>query len=142
MTEFEKLFNQNSNQTSLHPGQSAEDEDWANVTLPSRNHGQATDILAPTAMPALDELPRPEVLLTTQTPYHMIIKVVHNGMIVQCSHQGSLELLAGYLQRYTRDAPNQSVKVSRARSILNERDPPFYKSPWDGRTLIPHRSHS
>lgn len=114
MTEFEKLFNQSSNQTSLYPAQTAEDEDWANVTLPSRTRAQATDINTPTVMPALDELPRPEILLAAQTPYHMIVQVVHNGMIVQCSHQGSLELLAGYLQKYTRDTPNQSVKVSYA----------------------------
>lgn len=141
MTGFEKLFNQTSTETSSALAQGAEDEDWANVTLPSRTRGQAVDVIAPTAMPALDELPRPEILLATQTPYHMIVKVVHNGMTVQCSHQGSLELLAGYLQKYTRDIPNQSVKVSHALKP-HQRDAAYLQNQSIERTLILPRSHS
>ena len=117
MTEFEKLFTHSSNQTSSAQAHGAEDEDWANVTLPSRSRGQATDI-APTPMPSLDELPRPEMMFASQTPYHLIVKVIHNGIVVHGSHQGSLELLAGYLQRYTRDIQNISVKV---RGVLETR---------------------
>ena len=117
MTEFEKLFTHSSNQTSSGPVHGAEDEDWANVTLPSRSRGQAIDI-APTPMPSLEELPRPELLFMAQTPYHLIVKVTHNGIVVHGSHQGSLELLAGYLQRYTRDIQNISVKV---RDLLRTR---------------------
>lgn len=111
MTELEKLFTQNSNHTSSTQSKGAEDEDWANVTLPSRTREQAID-MAPTAMPSLDELPRPEMLFAAQTPYHLIVKIVHNGMVVQGSHQGSLELLAGYLQKYIRDIQNISISVS------------------------------
>lgn len=110
MTEFEKLFTKSSKQTGSAQAQGAEDEDWADVTMPSKTRGQTTDILS-TTMPSLDELPRPEMLFAAQTPYHLIVKVVHNGMVVQGSHQGSLELLTGYLQKYTRDIENISVKV-------------------------------
>ena len=110
MSEFEKLFTPSSNQTSSAQAQGAEDEDWANVTLPSRTRGQATDI-APIVMPSLDELPRPEMLFAAQVPYQLIVKIIHNGIVVQGSHQGSLELLAGYLQQYTRNVQNVSVKV-------------------------------
>ena len=137
MTESEKLFNQSSNQTSSIQAQGAEDEDWATVTLPSRTRGQATDIIPPTAMPTLEELPRPEIILAAQTPYHMIVKVVHNGIIVQCSHQGSLELLAGYVQKYTRDTPNQAVKVSCAHR-LRQRNSVYPQDQSIGRTLILH----
>lgn len=81
------------------------------MTLPSRTTRGQASAAAPSAIPSLSELPRPEVLFASQTPYHLIVKVVHDGMVVQGSHQGSLELLAGYLQRYTRDIENISVKV-------------------------------
>ena len=113
MTELESIFTQSTNQINSAQAQGAEDKDWANVTMPSRTRGQATEI-GPTAMPSLDELPRPEMMFATQTPYHLIVKAVHNAIIVQGSHQGSLELLAGYLQKYTRDIENISVKVSPA----------------------------
>ena len=119
MSDFEMLFTQSSNQISSTQTQGAEDEDWANVTLPSRTYGQASGV-APTAMPSLDKLPRPETLFAEGTPYHLVVKVVHNGMVVQGSHQGSLELLAGYFQRYMRDIENSSVRVSRATSIYEE----------------------
>lgn len=111
VTDLEKVFTQSSNQTTSMQAPGTDDEDWANVTLPSRTRGRASDTLA-IAMPDLDELPRPELMFATQTPYHLIVKLVHNGIVVQGSHQGSLELLAGYLQRYTRDIQNISVKVS------------------------------
>lgn len=117
MTEFEKLFTKSSKQTGSAQAQGAEDEDWADVTMPSKTRGQTTDILS-TTMPSLDELPRPEMLFAAQTPYHLIVKVVHNGMVVQGSHQGSLELLTGYLQKYTRDIENISVKLPILKSEL------------------------
>ena len=113
MTELENVFTQSTNQINSAQAQGAEDEDWASVTMPSRTRGQAAEI-APTAMPSLDELLRPEMMFAAQTPYHLIVKVVHNALVVQGSHQGSLELLAGYLQKYTRDIENISVKVSSA----------------------------
>lgn len=119
MTEFEKLFAPSSNQISSAQAEGAEDEDWANVTLPSRTRGQATDI-APMVMPSLDELPRPEMLFAAQVPYHLIVKIVHNGIVVQGSHQGSLELLAGYLQQYTRNIQNVSVKVRFVSGLVNK----------------------
>lgn len=116
MAEFEKLFTQSSNQTTSAPKQGAEDEDWAAVTLPSRTRGQGIDVV-PTVIPVLDEIPRPETLFATQTPYHLIVKVVQSGMVVQGSHQASLELLAAYLEKYTRAVENITVKVSCARTI-------------------------
>ena len=116
MSDFEKLFTQSSNQISSAQTQGAEDEDWANVSLQSRTHRQTSGV-APTAMPSLDEVPRPETLFAEGTPYHLIVKIVHNGIVVQGSHQGSLELLAGYFQKYMRDIENSSVRVSRAPSI-------------------------
>ena len=116
MTDFENLFTQRSAQAGSPQARGAKDEDWADVTLRSRNRGQAS-AMAATTMPSLDELPRPEILFASQIPYHLIVKVVHDGMVVQGSHQGSLELLARYLQKHTRNVENISIKVSQALCI-------------------------
>ncbi len=119
MANFEQLFTKSSIQFSTAQTQGAEDEDWADVALPSRMHRQ-TSSTPPTAMPSLTELPRPEILFASQTPYHLIVKVVHDGIVVQGSHQGSLELLAGYLQRYTRDIENISIKVNHTPNLIEK----------------------
>ena len=57
-------------------------------------------------LPSLDTLPRPERLFECQMPYHLIVKVLHDGIVVQSSHQPSLELLAAYLKKYTKSMKN------------------------------------
>ena len=111
--EFDNLFTRDFNPPGSAPAQVTGDKDWTDVTLPSRTCGQA-NTAAPTTIPSLNELPRPEILFADQTPYHLILRIVHDGIVVQGSHQASLELLAGYLQKYTRDLDNVSVKVSHA----------------------------
>ena len=136
MADFEKLFTQRAAQAISPQARGAKDEDWADVTLPSTNGRQAS-AMAPTTMPSLDELPRPEILFASQIPYHLIVKVVHDGMVVQGSHQGSLELLARYLQKHTRNVENVSIKVSPALCI-RQHIPAFFSPSRQGsnRTLI------
>lgn len=84
VTDFTNLFAKSST-----TGQ--EDDDWASVAMPSRTPG-AQNATAGAAMltelPSLDSLPRPEILFATQTPYHMILKVTHDSLLVYGSHQG------------------------------------------------------
>lgn len=140
MSELEKLFTQSSNQASSAQAQGAEDEDWANVTLPSRIRRQTID-MASTVMPSLPEISRPESLFAAQTPYHLIVRVIHNGMVVQGSHQGSLELLAGYLQKYTRDVENISVKLPVLKAEL-QASHLGYGALFDSLTITPGDSRS
>lgn len=75
-----------------------------------RNQGHLSE-----ALPSLDALPRPERLFESQLPYHMIVRLLdsamNSGVVVQSSHQPSLELLAGYLTKYTKSMSGVSEKV-------------------------------
>ena len=107
-SDFQTMFDDDA------PGN---DDEWTNVTttIPARgqyepaSHGHLSEVL-----PSLDALPRPERLFESQLPYHLIVKILHDGMVVQSSHQPSLEILAGYLTKYTKSRKNVSVKVREA----------------------------
>ncbi|KAK4695764.1 hypothetical protein P7C71_g2047, partial [Lecanoromycetidae sp. Uapishka_2] len=104
-TDFAKILEQD-----LAPPQ--ENDDWTSVGIPirSQTHFAASDTVVSTALPTLDSLDRPEVLFARQTPYHLMVRVIHDGILVFGSHQGSLELLAEYLQQYVRNIDNPNVK--------------------------------
>ncbi|KAF2152206.1 hypothetical protein K461DRAFT_321256 [Myriangium duriaei CBS 260.36] len=64
------------------------------------------------SLPALDQLARPEDLFDSQPPYHMIITAESGRVIVQGSHQPSLQLISAYFKKWSRkmrDAQNLSV---------------------------------
>lgn len=90
------------------------EDEWTNVTtsVPEQrqfeqaSHGHLSDTL-----PSLDALPRPEILFESQLPYQLIVKVLHDGIVVQCSHQASLKLLAAYLTKYTKSMKNTCANV-------------------------------
>jgi len=106
--DFHRLFTKTS--ATVIP--SHEDDDWASVTLPSREQqarnpaGSAAPMS--TKLPTLDSLPRPEILFPSQTPYHMMVEIIHNGISIHGSHQPSLELIASYLTKYARTMQNSS----------------------------------
>jgi hypothetical protein len=92
---FENLFNFE-----------AKDEDWAEL-------GTETQISSPsvTRLPVLDALPRPSELFKLSGPYILIFEERVPHIVVQCSHEPSLELLAGYLSKWGKPNPNDSEKV-------------------------------
>lgn len=93
------------------------DEGWTNVTtsLPARSSYEPTNQGLAESLPELDSLPRPERLFETTLPYHMIVRIresnVNSGIVVQSSHQPSLELLAAYLTKYTKSMKGVATKV-------------------------------
>jgi hypothetical protein len=111
--DFEKFF-----------GSKSKDEAWAHVVQTKTGEpavlSPAGVVLPVTPvvverLPTLEMLQRPEELLRTLSPHILIVDVkFNNGMIVvQSSHQASLELLAGYLQKWGRKNPHSSRWVSR-----------------------------
>ena len=82
------------------------DEEWTNVITNLPAPGIPSEML-----PSLDTLPRPERLFESSLPCHLIVKLLHNGMVVQSSHQPSLELLSDYLTKYTKSMKNVSTRV-------------------------------
>jgi len=106
--DFEKFF-----------GAKPKEEAWAHVVQTETGSpavlspaAVAAPIVSPVVerLPTLEMLQRPEELLRTLSPHILIVDVkFNNGMIVvQCSHQASLELLAGYLQKWGRKNPHSS----------------------------------
>lgn len=93
----------------------AEPEDWADLgdakgtDLPVRS---ADTALAPSAfLPTLSDLPRPDVL-QLQPPYRLAVHDRGGYIEVQCSHSPTLELLAGYLQKWCRTVSTRVDRVS------------------------------
>lgn len=109
--DFQSLFSHPPTATSTSP----EDDDWASVALPTRQpQAQQSASTNPasttTELPTLDRLPRPELLFQSQTPYHLIVKIVHNAIHIYSSHQPSLELLSAYLTKYARNIDNPGIR--------------------------------
>ena len=107
-TDFEVMFDEKAAATDggLTKASSSTKHALENYERPSRHQ-------IPTALPSLDALTRPETLFDNLQPYYLIVKVLPKEMVVQASHQPSLELLAGYLRKYTRSMKNVTVKVRR-----------------------------
>ena len=80
------------------------------MNLPFR--GKENAQIQSMALPSLDMLPRPEILFASHTPYQILIKTIHSGIVVYGSHQPSLELLASYLGKNTKTMKNDTRKVS------------------------------
>lgn len=117
-TDFQTLFVSPTAFSTSH-----NDDDWASVSLPSRTEqppipSASTAAATSTELPNLESLPRPEILFSSQTPYHLMVKIVHNGNHIYCSHQGSLELLSAYLNKYVRNIDNPSIKLSIVKAKL------------------------
>ncbi|KAL8693452.1 MAG: hypothetical protein Q9218_001723 [Villophora microphyllina] len=87
----------------------AEDNDWAAVDLPSREKNSTKAM--PTKLPSAQSLARPDILFASQVPYHMIVTIMHDGIIVMGSHQPSLQLLKDYFEKYARVDQNRSDKT-------------------------------
>lgn len=63
-------------------------------------------------LPAARSLPRPDELLR-RPPYHLLVTArAYNEVEVQCSHSGSLVLLADYLRQWCRVNHNDTRNVS------------------------------
>jgi hypothetical protein len=96
-------------------GGSEDAEAWADLLLDSpeakpvrrEREREICDVL-----PDVSVLERPEEL-TRRPPYYMVVRQVGNGRIeVQCSHQGSLLLLEGYLKKWARHSTDFTNRVS------------------------------
>lgn len=81
--DFAKLFEKGLATTQ-------ENDDWTSIGIPTHSQPQnaASNTTVSNDLPSLDSLQRPEILFARQTPYHMLVKVKHNGILVFGSHQG------------------------------------------------------
>ncbi|KAJ3493455.1 hypothetical protein NLG97_g4720 [Lecanicillium saksenae] len=102
-------------------------EDWADLgdTKPAVAAPVAAQLAVPVAakgaafMPTLNDVPRPD-LLQLQPPYRLIVHDRGSHIEVHCSHSPSLELLAGYLEKWCRAIPGRSDRPPYATVSLNK----------------------
>ncbi|KAJ6581613.1 hypothetical protein B0H19DRAFT_1061144 [Mycena capillaripes] len=67
-------------------------------------------------LPVLDALPRPPELFKMTGPYIMVVEERVPHILVQCSHEPSLELLAAYINKWGKNNLNDSEKVAIVKS--------------------------
>lgn len=81
-------------------------QDRLGAVLPSVIHPAANHL------PVVDTLARPNTLFATTSPYILTVSVFEKDYIrVDCSHQASLEVLAAYLQRWSKINVHDSERV-------------------------------
>jgi hypothetical protein len=93
------------------------DDEWANVD----ETGEAQSISirskeldsSPDVLPSIETLARPDILFRSLTPYllHVTLYGV-NKLVVQGTHEPSLQLLSDYLQRWMKRDHRDIRKVS------------------------------
>ena len=68
-------------------------------------------------LPLLDAIARPEQLFADTVPYMLSLTASPDSIIVQCSHEGTLELMKQYFLKYAR-RKDRSGDAVRAKSFL------------------------
>lgn len=121
-TDFETIFHPREAPRQIEKSQitSKDDEDWAEIESIGDSKGLSIKARAPDggdqkpdSLPALQTLPRPDILFQTLTPYLIQVSSVGaNKITVTGSHEPSLRLLAEYLQRWVKHDPQDVRKVS------------------------------
>ncbi|KAF7356512.1 hypothetical protein MVEN_00984700 [Mycena venus] len=96
----------------------AKDEGWAD--LATETHVSVAPTAGATSssserpymsrLPVLDALSRPPDLFKSTAPYTLIVEERSPNILVQCSHEPSLELIAAYLNKWGKTNPNDSEK--------------------------------
>ncbi|KAF7356429.1 hypothetical protein MVEN_00975800 [Mycena venus] len=95
---FENLFNPD-----------VKDEGWADLVSGTPTTGAfASSNERPymTRLPVLDALARPPDLFKSTAPYTLIVEERSPRIVVQCSHEPSLELIAAYLNKFGKTNPD------------------------------------
>jgi hypothetical protein len=125
-TDLENLFVADS-----VPGPDREsaskDDEWANVDETGEAHSisiRSKDVeSSPDVLPSIETLPRPDILFRSLTPYLLNV-TLHgvNKLVIQGTHEPSLQLLSDYLQRWMKRDHRDIRKVS----------------PLDSRLLLSH----
>ncbi|KAJ7130621.1 hypothetical protein C8R44DRAFT_906299 [Mycena epipterygia] len=108
--DFENLFNTDVD---------AKDDDWADVAVETRATAKpaaatfsSNEEPSVARLPVLDALARPHELFRNTAPYILMVEDRGATIVVQCSHEASLELLAAYLNKWSKSNPNDSLKRS------------------------------
>lgn len=99
----------------------ANDDEWAEVIHggETRSTSQAAspptltvrDALRARELPVVESLRRPTELFKNTTPYILRVDARTSPLLVECSHQPSLDILVSYLKRWSKENMHDSLKV-------------------------------
>ncbi|TFK73349.1 hypothetical protein BDN72DRAFT_834752 [Pluteus cervinus] len=141
-SDFEKMFN-------APDGTPSRDEGWSTVSVadsqappppqfvPSQAPSSGHPSVVPTGrLAGVGSLARPPDLFTLTTPYILIIDAGSNPFLVQSSHQGSLELMSSYLNKWGKPNTNDSLRRTIYKVELIESG--FFYGVKDALTIEPH----
>jgi hypothetical protein len=113
-TDFENFFSASS-VPAVEGDPASKDEEWADVD----ETGEAQSIRlkevdsAPDVLPTVETLARPDILFRSLTPYLLNVTLQStNKLVVQGTHEPSLQLLSDYLQRWMKRDHRDIRKVS------------------------------
>ncbi|KAK7426104.1 hypothetical protein QQZ08_007414 [Neonectria magnoliae] len=108
------------------PIRSTTGDEWANVATDEAAEKPTQPVAAKSAFTAVEYLPNASTLpkpgtLLLKPPYHLFIHTIGNNKLeIQCSHSGTLEVLADYLKRWCRINPNLTTKPPAVEITLNQ----------------------
>ena len=95
-----------------------EHEDGWDEIVPVKNdeaspirHQGSPSVQATSQVPALESLPKPTDLFKVTLPYILRVDARTSPLVVECSHQQSLDLLVAYLGRWAKTNMRDSLKV-------------------------------
>ena len=119
-TDFENYFSANP-VPAVEGDPESKDDEWADVD----EIGEAQSIRlkevdsAPDVLPTVETLSRPDILFRSLTPYLLNVTLQStNKLVVQGTHEPSLQLLSDYLQRWMKRDHRDIRKVSPTPSHL------------------------
>jgi hypothetical protein len=112
---LENLFSTSSPLPGEGRDSTSKDDEWANVD----ETGEAQSIRlketdsGPDVLPNVETLSRPDILFRSLTPYMLNVALQSsNKLVVQGTHEPSLQLLSDYLQRWMKRDHRDVRKVS------------------------------
>ena len=118
MDDFATLFQGpgSATQTSTNVADATPDQPMPSAAMSSRRMSQPPKTTLPTrsktiALPSLDAMPRPELLMKGCTPYHIVVEAQKDRILVMGSHEPSLDLLHSYLKKWVRNDQHSVANV-------------------------------
>jgi hypothetical protein len=108
------------------------DDGWSDITaadvmarsiigtnsIVSQHRPQAESQQILDVLPLVDTIARPEFLFAATIPYHMMVSQQQRGVLIESSHEPSLQVLADYFKKWTRKMVNTSNVCIKIQCLL------------------------
>ncbi|RMZ86777.1 hypothetical protein DV736_g5995, partial [Chaetothyriales sp. CBS 134916] len=123
LQDLDKIFS-----TAPEPSKLEEDDEWASdsiqlqpILTPVASFSTTSESAQPSiqsSVPVLSALPRPDLLFSRNTPYIIHLRYEGHRVVLQSTHQPSLNLIHDYFSKWSRGDPLTRDKVPLLRKTL------------------------